>query len=199
MQYFLFIFGFFTAISTYRILKFLKNTPARLAILGLIITLSVPTVVGNLVEFYGLGRTALSKITISELEALKYLKRNSDEKSVILTAPFNQNLKDKFTSQPWPIYGWYDTPYISALSSRSSYLASEHVRLLFYPQTDERLENKRKFFEQSDFGWNRQFLKQVKISYIYLAKGEIQKSLDLEKNSLSVFYENDEVIIYQVI
>lgn len=199
MQYFLLIFGFYGAISTYRILKFFKNPLARLVILGLVIILSIPTVVGNLVEFYGPGKTALSKITKSELEALKFLKENSDNRSVILTTPFNQYLKDKFVNQPWPIYAWYDTSYVTALTGRSSYLASEHVTLLFYPQTNQRMENKKKFFEQSDFSWNYRFLREENISYIYLAKNELTKPLDTVKNGLKILFENDEVIILRVI
>ena len=199
MQYFLFVFGFFGAISTYRILMFLKNTLARLVIMGLIIILAIPTVVGNLVEFYGPNTVPLSKISNQEIVALKYLKDNSTDNSIVLTVPFNPHLKDKFKYQPWPIYAWYDTSYVTALSGRYSYLASEHVTLLFYPSTEERVKNKIKFFEQSDFAWNRQFLKQEKISYIYVAKDERNKPLDIKMNNLETFFENNEIIIYRAI
>lgn len=198
MQYFLFIFGFFAAISVYKILIYIKNRFLRLIIMGLIITFSVPTVIGNLVELYGPGRSPLAKITDSELSALKYLKDHSKAGESILTVPFNPNLKDKYRSQPLPIYAWYDTSYVSALTGKASYLASEHVRLLFYPSTDVRIENKKKFFEQSDFSWNRQFLKDEGINYIYTAKDELMSPLDIQKNNLEVFFENSETIIYKV-
>lgn len=198
MQYFLFIFGFFAAISVYKILIYIKSKALKLIIIGLIIALSMPTVIGNLVELYGPGRSPLSKITNSELSALKYLKDNSYADEIILTALFNPYLKDKFKSQPLPIYAWYDTPYVSALTGKASYLASEHVRLLFYPSTDVRIENKKKFFEQSDFSWNRQFLKDARINYIYAAKDELMSPLDIKENNLEVFFENSETIIYRV-
>ncbi len=198
MQYFLFIFGFFAAISVYKILIYIKNKFLRLIIMGLIITFSVPTVIGNLVELYGPGRSPLAKITDSELSALKYLKDNSKAGESILTVPFNPNLKDKYRSQPLPIYAWYDTSYVSALTGKASYLASEHVRLLFYPSTDVRIENKKKFFEQSDLSWNRQFLKNARINYIYTAKDELMSPLDIKENNLEVFFENSETIIYRV-
>lgn len=198
MQYFLFIFGFYGAISTYKILNATKNGILRVIVIILLVSLSVPTVIGNLVEFYGPNTAPLSKISYPEIVALKYLKENSVADAVILNLPFNPYLKDKFKYQPRPIYAWYDTPYISALSGRSSYLASEHVRLLFYPETDERLENKKKFFEQSDFSWNRQFLKNAGISYIYAAKDELIKPLDIQKNNLEIFFENNEIIIFKV-
>ena len=198
MQYFLFIFGFFGAVSTYRILTFFESKIIKVIIVGFLISLSIPTVVGNLVEFYGPNTTPLAKITNMELAALNFLKENSPEDAIILNLPFNQYLKDKFKYQPRPIYAWYDTPYISALTGRSSYLASEHVTLLFYPGTDQRLENKRKFFEQSDFSWNREFLKRANISFIYIAKSELEKPLSVEENGLEGFFENDEVVIYRV-
>ena len=60
------------------------------------------------------------------------------------------------------------------------------------------VEFKKKFFEQSDLSWNREFLKREKINYIYMAKKEIEKPLDLEKNGLERFFENDEIIIYAI-
>lgn len=198
MQYFLFIFGFYGAISIYKILAKIKNRLIRLAIFVLIAVLSVPTVIGNLVEIYGMGTTALAKITNSEIIALKYLKDNSKDDAIILTPSFNPYLKDKFKYQPISIYAWYDTSYVTALTGRDSYLASEHVRLLFYTSTEERIKNKIKFFEQSDFSWNRQFLEQERINYIYASKDELNESLNLQKNNLEIFFENNEIIIYEV-
>lgn len=198
MQYFLFIFGFYGAISSYRLLTFLQSQIIRVIVIGLIVIFSVPTVIGNLVEFYGPNTAPLSKISNSEITALKYLKENSKTYAIILTPSFNPYLKDKFKYQPIPIYAWYDTSYVTALTGRDSYLASEHVRLLFYPLTDQRLENKKKFFEQSDLSWNRQFLEQERINYIYASKDELNESLNLQKNNLEIFFENNEIIIYEV-
>ncbi len=198
MQYFLFIFGFYGAIATYRLISFLKTKLFKLTICLVIILLSIPTVIGVLVEFYGPGRTALSKISNQELDALRYLKDNTQPNDSILTMPFNPYLKDKFSAQPLPIYAWYDTPYVSAISTRVSYLASEHVTLLGYPQTEERLSNKKRFFEQTDYLWNRNFLKETGIDYIYINKGELENTLNIDKNNLGIFFENNEVLIYKV-
>lgn len=197
MQYFLLIFGFYAAVSLYKLQNFIKKGLVRRVFLVLVIALAIPTSVGSLNEFYGSGRSALSYISNQEIEALKYLKEKSSADAVILTMPFNKYLKDKFTSQPWPIYAWYDTPYVAALTARASYLSSEHVTLLNYPDTEKRQENKKKFFEQTDFAWNRKFLEEEKIDYIYLAKGEIEKPIYAEENNLDVFFENDEIIIFK--
>lgn len=199
MQYFLLIFGFYAAVSFYRLLNFLKNRFIKVIVAILVIAFSIPTAIGSLNEFYGPGRTALSKISHSEIGALTYLRENSNSNSVVLTKPFNKYLKDKFDKQPWPIYAWYDTPYVSAISARSSYLASEHAILLDYPGTKQRLDEKGKFFSQIDFSWNKQFLDQAKIDYVYIAKGELEKPIDKGQNNLDIFFENDEIIIFKVI
>ncbi|TSC88572.1 MAG: Uncharacterized protein G01um10147_68 [Microgenomates group bacterium Gr01-1014_7] len=198
MQYFLLIFGFYGAVATYKIILLVKNYAVKVLIMVLIVCFSIPTVIGNLVEFYGPTTNPLAKISNSELQALSYLKNNSDSEVVVLNMPFNKNLQNKFTTQPKPIYAWYDTSYISALTGRVSYLASEHVTLLFYPTTDQRIENKKRFFEQTDFAWNREFLQKAKISFIYVAKNELDKPLDMEKNGIDVFFENDEALILKV-
>lgn len=198
MQYFMLIVGFYGAISTYRILSWLKRRGARVFLMLLIAAFSLPTVIGNLVEFYGPNTSPLAKISNGELQALSYLKNNSDSEDVVLNMPFNKDLQSKFPNQPRPIYAWYDTPYISALSGINSYLASEHVTLLFYPETDQRMENKKRFFEQSDLVWSREFLQKEKISFIYVAKAELEKSLDMDGNGIEVFFENEDALIYKV-
>lgn len=198
MQYFLLIAGFYGAITVYKLLVFVRKRIFQVVIMTFIIILSVPTVIGNLAEFYGPGRGPLAVISHSELQALKYLKDHSAPTDAILNVPFNKYLQDRFKTQPKPIYAWYDTPYISALTNRRSYLASEHVTLLDYPDTKLRQENMLKFFKQEDFAWNKQFLKTSKINFIYVNKPELEIPLNLDKNNLALFYENDEVLIYKV-
>lgn len=199
MQYFLYIFGFYGAISTYKILGFIKNKAGRIIIFLIIALLSLPTVLGIFSEFYGPGRSPLAKISRVELEALEILKDQSEPSAVILTKPFDKYLNAKFKSHPWPIYAWYDTNYVAAISQRVTYLTSEHVTLLNYPGTKEREENKEKFFKQEDLNWNKRFLNEEGIDYIYVAKEELKNSIDLEKNGLQIFFENQEVIIFKVI
>lgn len=198
MQYFLLISGFYAAVAIYRLLVFFRRRVIQVIVMLLIFALSVPTVIGNLVEFYGPNASPLSMVSRQQIEALNYVKDHTNPGEVILNVPFNRDLKNKFRDQPKPIYAWYDTPYISALTGRRSYLASEHVTLLEYPDTKKRQENMKKFFLQTDLNWNRQFLKDASISYIYINKPEIKSSLNMGKNNLSPFYENSEVIIYKV-
>ncbi len=198
MQYFIFIFGFYGAISVYKITKFFKNRSLKLTLVILIVCLSIPTVIGNLNEFYGPNRTALARISNNELKALNYLKLNSSDDSVVLTVPFNDELKNKFIHQPKPIYAWYSTPYVSAISARRTYLTAQEQALITGYPFDGRLLNMKKFFEQKDFNFNKKFLKEAKINYIYLAKSQIERPVDLVNNNLMPFFENEEVLIYKV-
>lgn len=198
MQYFLFIFGFYGAITVSNLINSFKGKWIKVCILVLIAMFSVPTVIGNLNEFYGPRRTSLAKISNRDLEALQYLKENSALETIILTMPFNKYLKDKFPYQPRPIYAWYSTAYIPALTGRRIYLTDEEQALITGYQIDTRLSKMNTFFDQKDFSFNRKFLKDANINYIYIAKNEIEKSLDIKNNGLSIFFENNEVVIYKV-
>lgn len=197
IQYFLLIVGFYGAITLFNLVSLFKNKWLKFCLLTVVIILSIPTVIGNLNEFYGGGKTALAEISNQTIEALQFLKQNSKKEAVILTMPFNKYLKDKFPYQPRPIYAWYSTAYIPALTGRSIYLTSEEQALITGYPIEERLPKMQKFFEQSDFSFNRQFLKDNNISLIYIAKSEVEKPLDVKQNNLEVFFENNEVIIYK--
>jgi hypothetical protein len=196
MQYFLLIFGFYAAVSIYKILRFWRNLIIKTIIIIVLVLLSCPTVIGNLVEFY--GRPPLAMVSNAQLQALKYLQQYSDKEAVVLAVSFNKYLNTKYQTQPWPIYAWYSTSYIPALASRRTYLSAEEQALI----TDYPVESRQKkiidFFAQNDFEQNRKFLKEAGISYIYINKDELEKPLKRAENNLDVFFENSEVVIYQV-
>lgn len=195
MQYFLLIFGFYAAIATYKFLTGTKNRFLRILIVVVIVGLSVPTVVGNLVEFY--GKPPLSKVTKEELVALDYLRNHSDSEDIILTMPFNKYLYTKFPKQPWPNYAWYSTAYIPALTSRLTYLSSEEQALITNYPMKERLEKMKTFFDNGNVEFNKIFLIDEGISFIYLNKDEVERVFSVEELPLEVFFENNKVIIYK--
>lgn len=197
MQYFLLTFGFYASLGTYQILMRIKRRSFKATFLLLIVFLSVPTVVGNLLELYGPGRTAISKISNQELSALIYLKKHSDISAIILTMPYEYFPKLQFFSLPKPIYVWYPTPYVAAVSSRRTYLTAEEMATQTGFPVEKRLEKTKQFFSQKDAKANIKFLQENKIKYIYLVKSEVVNPLN--KDNLEVFFENSEVIIYKVI
>lgn len=199
MQYFLLIFGFYGAISFNRIM--VKTKPLFLKVLFVVILVifSIPTVIGNLVDFYGLNtrKPALAKISNSEIEALTFLKNNSPQDSVILSLPFDRYAGEKYGAQPWPIYAWFSTAYIPAIASRRTYLTSEEQAMITGYDINDRREKMIQFFSEKDFVWNKTFLDNNHIDYIYLTKKE-KESLR-SNNYLSVFFENEDIIIYRVL
>lgn len=197
IQYSLLIMGFYAAVTTYRLLLLFKRKIFKVGILVIIVLLSLPTVIGNLNEFYGPGRKPLALISNQQLEALNFLKAASSEDDVILTVPFNKYLKDRFDTEPRPIQAWYSTPYVSALTGRPTYLVAEEQALITGYPFEERLEKMKKFFAQQDFEANKRFLREEGIKYIYVTKIELDKLLSAEENNLKVIFENDEVIIYE--
>jgi len=202
LEYFILFLGFFAATSTYALLKKISPPAVKFLVIATIIIFAVPTVLGNLLEFYGPGSAPNAKISRQELQALYYLRDHTESRSIVLNAPFEQYRSDK-RDKPVPIYAWYSTSYIAATSLRTTYLSDEEQAITTGYPADERLNNMHKFFNQKDLTWNQNFLKMNKINYIYLPKEEIQTLdtnllLDEKGNQIRKFYENNEVIIYEV-
>lgn len=196
MQYFLLITGFYASITVYKFFQLIKIKYIEFLLTIFLISFSVPTVIGNFVEFY--GRPPLSKISKVELKALEYIKENTNSDIVILSIPYNQYSKDKYKSQPFPIHVWYKTAYISAISSRRTYLASEdNVDQAGFPM-EQRREKIVEFLKQEDFKRNKKFLKEEGIDLVYLRKDELESPFDPNKNGLVKYFENEEVLVYKV-
>lgn len=212
-QYFILFMGFFAASTTYAILKKLSSKPLKILLVCLIIGLAIPTVIGNLVEFYGPNTAPNAKVSYGELQALMYLKDHTSSDSIILEAPYQKYSTQYYTSHPQPIYAWYSTAYIPAFSARTTFFSDdEQLTITGYPK-DERLKNLEKFFQQDDPTWDKQFLKENSINYIYMPKIEMQEFLvrdnqykEVKKtellnevaNNIKIYYENSEVVIYEV-
>lgn len=202
IEYFTLFLGFFAASSTYTLLKKVSSSAVKFFVIMVIVIFAIPTVIGNLLEFYGPGSAPNAKISRLELQALYYLKDHTDPRSIVLNAPFQQYRLDK-GDKPIPIYAWYSTSYIAATSLRMTYLSDEEQAITTGYSADERLNNMHKFFSQKDLTWNQNFLKMNKINYIYLPKKEVQTLdtnllLDERGNQIRKFYENNEVVIYEV-
>lgn len=202
LGYFILFLGFFAASSTYTLLKKTSSSVVKFFVVMTIVIFATPTVIGNLLEFYGLGSAPNAKISRQELKALYYLRDYTDPSSIVLNAPFEQYRLDK-GDKPVPIYAWYSTSYIAATSLRTTYLSDEEQAITTGYPAEERLNNMHKFFSQKDLTWNQNFLKMNKINYIYLPKKEvptldINLLLDEQGNQIRKFYENNEVIIYEV-
>ena len=199
LQYFMLIIGFYAAIFVANVVEKIKSKSAKVFLFLALVFFATPTAIGNLFEFYGSGKTALAKITEEELAALEFVRNTTPVDSILLTVPYDGNLRYDYEDQPqpWPIYVWYSTSYVPALASRRTYLTSEEQIDITGYEFEERRENMKKFFTEGDLEWNREFLTKNGIDYIYIAKGEREKPLDEDGNIVSKFFENDSVIIYK--
>ncbi len=198
IQYSLLIMGFYAAVSTYQLLMRFKKKLIRIIILLMIVLFSVPTVIGNLNEFYGPGRKPLAIISNRQIQALSFLKANSEQNDIVLTVPFNKYLKDRYKSEPRPINAWYSTAYVSALTARNTYFTSEEQALITGYPTDKKLAKVEEFFAQTDFSYNKKFLAEEGIKYLYVVKDELDKPLSVQENNLEIMFENTEIIIFKV-
>lgn len=193
LQYFLLLFCLLSGVSVYQILNKLKHPLLKISIGLLIIILAVPTQVGLLYNFY--NRTPVAKISKLEIEALSYLKDNSNSSSVILTAPYNRYL-ELGSSTPY-IWDWSDSAYVAAFSSRRTYFSDmEQVDIMGY-NFKERLNNQEFLFITNDPQEFIKRLKEDKITHLYFPK-ELRPKLDLSKTNLEKIYANNAVEIWKV-
>jgi hypothetical protein len=215
MQYFLLFFGFLAAISLYNFLSLFKNKFIKVFIFILFFILSVPTVIGNLVEFY--GKNPLAMVSNQELAALEFLKANSTDQDIILTKPFDPYSKGLYQSQPWPIYAWDSSGYVSAYTTRQTYVTDEGQMHILGINPEERIKKANAFFDLSpiyDIQGNflhykfteeipqdekAEFLRKEKITFIYVHQEEIKElqKETFQKLGLKELFKNQEVTIYK--
>ena len=199
MQIYFHIFGFYAAVGVVYLLGRLKGNKSKI-LLGLVfILLAVPTTVGNLFEFYGPGQKPLARVSWAEIEALDWLKDNTPQDVLLLTKPFWGNTHFQYSDLPLPIYSWYSTPYVFVFSERYAFLTGEEQLEITGYDYHQDLEAARNFFTQVDFDFNRHFLDQHKIDYIYLHQDEMKEPINEEANGLKLVFENNDAKIYQVI
>ncbi|MGB9911242.1 MAG: hypothetical protein ACPLKP_01410 [Microgenomates group bacterium] len=198
MQYFLLIFGFFAAIATYNIIENIKSRFKKIIFVILFVFLSIPTVIGNLYEFY--GKNALAIVSNQEIEALNFLKKISKPTDIVLTKPFDRWAHLAYPHQPWPISVWESTAHVSAYTSLQTYLTDEGQVKILGIDPEERLAKSGAFFDsKTPLSQKKSFLDSEKISFIYLRKEENDR-INFEifpKLNLEKIFENQEVVIYK--
>lgn len=202
-QYFLLLFGLVAASAVAEILELLRNNTLKILIAIVIIILAVPTQIGLLWQFY--SNPPLSKISNEEITALNFLKKTGNQNDIILTPDFDGYAKLNFSESPIPIYAWYDTGYIPAISGKKTLLSdTEQVKIMGY-QVNDLIDERKKIFRLSDSLDNpdlepqviNSFFERYNVTYLYLLKGQ-QTTAPIDKLSLDSIYRNDSVQIYKV-
>lgn len=156
--------------------------------------LTLPTTFSTLRNDYLPSRPP-ARVTIEELEALDFLRK--EPQGVVLTYPHDFAWSSKF-SEPKPLYAYETTAYVSALSSKLTYLEDEMNLEISGYNWRLRKEEETKFFTTRDLNWANQFLKLNRIRYIYLVKGQ-KMNLSLENIGAKKIFENGEVVIYEAL
>ncbi len=191
LQYFVLLFGILAGITTSKIVARFKF------LIPFILLVMVPTQVGLLHEFYGLpnsSRPAFAKISSYELNALEYIKENTNKDAVLVTPPYNQYLNlGGVTPNIWD---WFDTAYVSAFSSRRTYFDDyEQVDIMGY-DGKARLETKRIIFENERVDKVKDAFLLANANILYFPK-VLKPKVDPEKIGLTKFFENQEIEVWK--
>lgn len=192
LQYFILLFGILAGIGTAQLFARVKKPIYYILYTIFLFSLMIPTQVGLLKDFY--SRPAFAKINSQELEALKFIKNNTDIDSVILTPPYNQYLDQKQITPN--IWDWFDTSYVSALSSRRTYFDDyEQVDIMGYDYK-ERLKTKEIIFNSEKIEDVKQALKSTNANILYYPK-DIKPKVDPEELGLTKIFENSNVEVWK--
>lgn len=184
--YTLFILNFYTALFIYRLLKQIKNNLIKISIIGVIIVLTLP---GNLDILKTFAHfPAQAYVPDYELQALSYLKKQP--KGVILTQQQNKSLIKPGIMNPIA-YG-EDSAYVSAFSSKQTYINDYAVLNITGIDYKKRLERLNKF--------DCTILNEI--TYIYELKAipdnYFSKCIYPKQKDFEKLFENDKVTIYRI-
>jgi hypothetical protein len=195
LQYFILLFGILAGITTSQItskFKFLSYI-----IIPIIIVLMIPTQVNLIREFYGSPqhpRSAFAKISQQELQALKFVKDNTSPNGVILTPPYNQYLN--LGGATPNIWDWFDTSYVSALTSRRTYMDDYEQNDIMGYDYKSRFEIKKIVFESLDINAIKTAIGKTNINLIYFPK-PLAPKINLESLHLTKLFENGEIEVWK--
>jgi len=184
--YFLFFINFYLA--SFLSSLWTKNKVITLIILFLACFGSIAT----LKDYF--GNPPPSSLPKNEIAALNFLKTQPE--GVVLTYPYNKYLKNNIAT-PIPLYAYETTAYVSAFSTKTTFLEDEMNLDItgFDWKTRRQLVNK--FFTSTDKFFTRGVLIDNNIKYLYLLD---QQKLPLSQQDLEVdqIYNQDGVSIFQV-
>jgi len=165
----------------------------KIAIGVFLVILTLPTTLITLKNDY-LPSRAPARISIEELEALDFLKKQTE--GTVLTFPYNFDWKVKF-SEPRPLYAYETTAYVSALSAHRTFLEDEmNLEITSFDWKSRKAEVVRFFLTADQLG-GKTFLQENKIKYIYLVEGQ-KMNLGLNDIGAEKIFENGEVSIFRV-
>ncbi|MDP2860499.1 MAG: hypothetical protein Q8N98_02185, partial [bacterium] len=159
-------------------------------VIGLLVVLTVPGALGTLRHY--LPKRPAARVSFEELEALDFLRKKPT--GVVLTFPFNNDERFSYPD-PRPLFSYETTAYIAALSNKQTFLEDEmNLEIL---GTDWRPRRKmiEEFFKTDNTGLAKDFLRDNKISYLYLLKHQALR-VRPEEIGLAKIFDNGMVKVY---
>lgn len=186
LQYFVLLFGILAGIQTSKI------TAKAKFLIPFIILLMLPTQIGLLREFY--SRPAFARISSQEIEALNYINKNTPEDATVVTPPYNQylDLKDSTPN----IWDWFDTSYVSAISSRRTYFDDyEQADIMGYDWR-KRLEIKKTIFEDANPVKVKDAFTKTQANLLYFPR-VLKPKIDPGSIGFSLIFENREIEVWK--
>ena len=156
-----------------------------------VIMFTLPTTLGTLPHY--LPNRPPAKISMLELEALGILLSQQD--GIVLSLPYDDEIKKVFSEPPLPLYVYESTAYVSAFSSKTSFLEDEvNLEITQYDWKQRRDDIERYLY--SDMNGFSEYLHENNICYLYLVKEE--RFENIARTVADLLYENEEVAIYKV-
>lgn len=192
--YFLFAFNFFAADSITELIS--KKKIVSYLIILLVVGSCFLSSYGSLKGYFGWPPPA--KISDLQIEALNFLKKQPD--GIVLTFPFNEDVKDKNNQTPIQINRYETTAFVTAYTNKITYLADEMNLQIMQVDFEKRKKGTQSFFfdENSDNNIKIDFLKENNIRYIYLTDNE-KLIFAPQEDSLNKIFSNQTEVIYQII
>ncbi len=186
---------YMTAVISGLVLSSLFFSIPKLLSILLIIPILILTPINSITTAsYYTGFLPHGRVDHKELQALHFLSYQDD--GVVLTVPYDKKLRSK-VSEPWPLFIYDSTAYVSALSKKSVYLEDEPQNQILLTDYTKRLVTSKDFFLRP-ISENLQFLKENRIKYIYIPK-IYNLRLDESSGTIMNLFENEEVVIYKVV
>ncbi len=179
----------------------ISNLPKFLAVIIIFLFLILAPINSFVTASYYTNYLPHAWVDKKELEALEFLSKQPD--GVVLTYPYDDKLKKRI-EEPWPLFVYDSTAYVSALSDKVVFVEDEGQNQILLTDYKKRIVATKDFF--SDAGSNlsdeqgiesaKNFLKKNNIKYIYLIN-EFSRSIDEDRLKLEKIFQNQEITVYE--
>ncbi|MBI2599376.1 hypothetical protein HYW43_00465 [Candidatus Daviesbacteria bacterium] len=182
-------------------LSITSRLPKFISALVVILFLGVTPINSLVTASYYISYLPHARVDKNELEALEFLSKQKD--GVVLTYPYDNKLKNKI-AEPWPLFAYDSTSYVSALANKAVYLQDEGQNQILLTDYKKRVVASKDFFRDiipnlsssEDLQAAKDFLLYNNIDYIYLLN-KFSMGIDEDKLPIDRIYQNEEVTIYQ--